>query len=149
MKTPLNQQIRYADKKVMDQTPVFLFEVNRCGDRMGKPGDPNNVYYAAWFEFYSFGSDLNPRSEGSSLNFKDPTTHRAVSGGNGVSEVDVIEAFRKANPGRTVVMLNIDPFKGDLEAKMNQALQKYREDGQAILSLSPFEAPVKREEIIR
>lgn len=148
----LSSKIKSADacrSQSRHATPIFLFQENRSGARMGKPGDANHVYYADWFEFYSFGSDLNPRSEGGALNFKDPNTRKAVPGGNGVSEVDVIEAFRKANPNRSVVMLSIEPFKGNLEVKMNQALQKFREDGQALLALPPLEAPTNHIEPIR
>jgi len=153
MKTLLNEQIRTADKKAVaqavDKTPIVLFEENRCGNRMGKPGDANNVYYVSWFKFYSFGPDLTPRDEGLSLNFKDSTTNKPVPGGNGISEVDVIEAFRKAHPSHSVVILSIEPFKGDLAVKMNQALMKFKEDGQALLMLPPLKSPTKQAETIR
>lgn len=117
---------------------------------MGKPGDANNVYYASWFFFYSFGPDFIPRREGYSLNFKDPTANKPVPGGNGVSEADVIEAFRMAHPDRSVVMLSVETSKGDLDlkVKMNQALTKFREDGQPLLSLPPLGSPAKQVEMI-
>lgn len=153
MKRPLSELIRAAGEKanapIPAQDPIFLFEENRSGDRMGKPGDLNNVYYAEWFEFYSYSPGGNPQSEGGALNFKDRDTHKPVSGGTGVSEVDIIEKFRLANPGRSVVVLKIEPFKGNLEAKMYGALMKYREDGQALLELPPIESQAKQMETAR
>lgn len=152
-KAPLTEQIQAADKKAValaaDKKPIFLFQEISSGDRMGKPGDANNTYYADWFKFYSFGPDLFPRSEGTSLNFKDPTTHKAVPGGNGISEADVIESFRKAHPDRTVVVLEIEPDQGDLDVKMHQAILKYKEEGQSLLTLPPLEAPSKESNISR
>ena len=153
MKTILSKQIHDADRKSMiqasDKTPIYLFQENRSGDRMGKPGDASNVYYASWFAFYSLAPDLSPRFEGISLNFKDPTTHKPLSGSNGISEVDVIEAFRKAHPEESVVLLEIEPFKGDLEVQINLALQKFKKDGQSLLTLPPLDATSKQTEIIR
>ena len=148
IKPSLSQTIYSADQKAnnqaIDQQPLFLFQENRSGNRMGKPGDLNNIYNASWFEFYTYGSDSKPHSEGCSINFKDPSTNKLVSGGNGISEVDVIESFREANCGRSIVLLSINSFKGTLESKMNQALMKFREDGQALLVFPPIETSTKQ-----
>jgi len=39
---------------------TFLFEENRSGEFMGKPGDANNVYYAHWCKYYTFGESGRP-----------------------------------------------------------------------------------------
>lgn len=131
-----------ASNESKHASEAVLFREDRSGTRMGKPGDANNIYYADWFKFYSFGLDGTPRSEGSALNFKDPDTHKPVPGGNDISEVDVVEAFRKSNPGKTLVMLSIEPSKGALEDKMKQALEQFKKDGQALLKLSPYKEGV-------
>ena len=49
MKKPLSEVIESAAAKATAQAvanePIFLFEENKSGNRMGKPGDGNNVYY--------------------------------------------------------------------------------------------------------
>jgi len=143
MKTTLNEQIHSAESKAAVQnqknTPIFLFEEDRSGTRMGKPGDAKNPYHARWFEFYTLDAEGTPKHEKTSIRFMENDRPVEVSGGNGISEVDAIEAFRKAHPNQAVIMLSIEPSKKLLSDRISDALSKYEKDKEALLSLPPYE----------
>lgn len=124
-------------EKEQDESVIYLFAENRSGERMGKPGDYKNVYHAKWFEFYSFGEDGEPRHEKTSLNFTSGGV--AVPGGNGISEVDALEAFRAEHTHQKIVVLRIKYSQKELGERMAEARSEYKKGSKEPMLVFPPE----------
>lgn len=137
VKPSLSEQIQSADaKSAAKHSPVFLFEEDKSGDRMGKPGDFSNVYYANWFEFYSIGAAGVVRKETGSLEFS--SQGKRLPGG-GEARTDAIQKFADAQIGRDVVVLSIERSNKDLNERISNALKKYEIDHKSIMVLPAWQ----------
>lgn len=100
---------------------LFLFEENRSGNRLGKPGDGNNVYFANWYEYYMFDENNEPKNVNSILEFSDK--NNPADNINTLKQ-EVYDSFCKQHSANKVVVLNMEWSKKDLKERMNEAIQK-------------------------
>lgn len=136
-----NETIAAAKSKAAQQKPgnpsIFLFEEDRSGVRMGKPGDSKNPYHADWFEYYTLDAFGNPHHEEEmySLNFYSDGV--PVSGGNYVGEAETIVSFRDRHPGHEVIVLSIEYSKKDLGERISDALAAYEQGSKSPVVIMP------------
>lgn len=124
----LSKRIESAEARATAQAaakePIFLFEENLSGNRLGKPGDSNNVYYANWLEVYSQGADGKPHLEKDILEFTE-RDHPSQDVPNKLQ--DFYDAFRQKHPDRQVVILELEfRSKKPIAERMNDALDQYK-----------------------
>lgn len=113
-------------------SPVFLFEEDRSGDRMGSPSDPNNIAYANWFEYYALDDNHKPQSIGHILGFTPKgapwPSHTAAA-----EKSKLYNEFSQKHPDNQIIVLPLAPGQtAELSTRMNAAIRKFEHDNQSL-----------------
>lgn len=131
---PLDNLVQAASDRSVNAkpTPIFLFEENRSGVRMGKPSDSKNAYYNHWYEFYTLDSSDTCRHVGGTLRFSDSVLPLPDGG---LERSNFINEFWKKEGYPGLIVLSMEYSNKDLLGRMMDALRIYRETHQCVMKL--------------
>lgn len=119
---------------------VYLYELQRCGNKMGCPTDFKNVYYANWYEFFACTFTGAPYMVDKILEFTEqdcPLPWREID----ARKKAIYEKFAEQYPTKEIIVLPI--FDGDshypreLLDAMKSSMKNFKETNRALQRIKP------------